>query len=785
MSTLIAASRPTRRDVRRHPGRILAAVLLITIPVWLLAHVLVTTQSADVPNKELHSSHQVRWTGQGEPPALTPLLPDGFTAVKLAQGVIRLDGQDLTVGESTRVSGNDVLLPRGERDLLGVERGDTLASETTTFTYAGPTPGYYPLVAPGQLTPSDDADTWWSITGPTTLDDEQIRRLEDAGFSYSGRWDAMGPDIYLVLAVASSVISMLAGAVILLTLLAPAFTTSVSRQTRNFALMASQGATPRQLFASVLTYGLIAGLIGSSLGVAGGMVTAWFHWRLNYPGWPVTVAWWHVPLLWVAGVAAATVAAWLPAWIVSRTSITQGLQGATNDRMMSWRRWMLVGPVLLTVALASCAVALLLPEQLWPVFELLMACAQLCGLLGVVLSAPAVVFLAGHFTGPLSVTLALRDLRRQSLRSVPAVAAIALIASGMTFLVSMGETQDRHTRETYAESYADGTFTVNTAQLEPGSVLDEKRIRTEIEDILGPVRWGTVEGITAGPDTYRYLSFSDIDLSGGCSDQHCLFSGQSSTLFEGNFTGSTVIATPDVLRAMRVDPALADSEQVLVSSRLEMDSADFRITSYSDHGTEETLGESLTLPVASVLPGPQQSLLPTRAVMERLGVHTDQLGLVGTANHQITEQQARELEELSAVGSVQSLRGSDSRLDLLLQTAGTTAALILLATLVLTLSRGPARRQKTLLDAVGAPPGLTGRYFAFYGGAITVLGGLLGVVAGHAAEFVLSDPGARSAFVPVWYLTAAVLIIAPLASAGIGFLLAPRGLDHEPLPDRA
>lgn len=104
---------------------------------------------------------------------------------------------------------------------------------------------------------------------------------------------------------------------------------------------------------------------------------------------------------------------------------------------------------------------------------------------------------------------------------------------------------------------------------------------------------------------------------------------------------------------------------------------------------------------------------------------------------------------------------------------------------MLSLSRGLARRQKTVLDAVGAPPGLTGRYFALYGGALTFLGGLLGVVAGHAAGFLLSYPEAHSAFRPVWYVTVAVLLVAPLVSAGVGFLLAPRGLDRDPLPDRA
>lgn len=795
MSTLIAATRPARRDVQRHPGRILAAVLLITIPVWFLAFVLVTSTSGDVPYQESSPSDQVSWAGEGSPPDLEPLLPEGYTAQMYSQGTLTLDDGYVEAAESSRVSGDDILLSRNDRDSLHAEPGATLPSEVGAFTYAGLTPSYNALVAPGRLEGLDNATSWWIVSGPdgqrVDLTREQAERLEDAGFAYFGGWSdwgpISGPDVYEILAAISGLLSLLSGAVVLLTLLSPAFTTSVSRQTRTFALMASQGASPRQLFASVLTYGFAAGLVGSTLGIAGGVLTAWIYWSRSYPGWPLVVEWWYLPLLWLAGVAASTVAAWLPAFIVSRTSIVQGLQGATNDRMMSWRRWMLIGPILLCVAAVACAASFTLPLDRWDVYGLLLSIAQLSGFLGVVLTAPAAVYLLSRFSGPLPLRLALRDLRRQSLRSVPAVAAIALIASVATFAVTMGEADRRATTHSQAESYVDNVVTVRTVDPyldDPESYLDPETTKNRVEDILGPVSWSPVEGVPQDQDNYWYLYSPEIDDAASCHSNRCTTFGPSPTDFEGGFNAAAIIASPDILRAMHVDPAVADTEQVLASSRIQEGPGDFEIISSSGK-EEEVLAGPVTLPIAPVLPGPQQSLLPTRSAVERLEVPTTQVGLIGTAEHSITAEQADELSRLTPEGAVQTLRapGSDSRTpELVVYPA---AAMLLIAVLVLALSRGPARRQKTLLDAVGAPPRLSSQYFALFGASFTFIGGLLGLAAGHVAGFILTEPDTRAFFLPSWEMAVALLIVVPVLSAVAGFLLSPRGSAGDSGPDRA
>src|SRR5690606_35822679 len=78
---------------------------------------------------------------------------------------------------------------------------------------------------------------------------------------------------------------------LLLMLISPVFTISVSRQTRTFALLASQGATPRHVRWAVLMYGLFAGLVGATLGVGIATVGAAAWWSATYPAWPVVVDW--------------------------------------------------------------------------------------------------------------------------------------------------------------------------------------------------------------------------------------------------------------------------------------------------------------------------------------------------------------------------------------------------------------------------------------------------------------------------------------------------------------
>lgn len=92
MSSLSAASRPTRRDVLRHPWRILAAVVLITIPVWFLTAMQVSFSSSGVADREFQFPEQVVWEGEGAPPPVEDYLPEGYSVTAHVEGSLQVNG---------------------------------------------------------------------------------------------------------------------------------------------------------------------------------------------------------------------------------------------------------------------------------------------------------------------------------------------------------------------------------------------------------------------------------------------------------------------------------------------------------------------------------------------------------------------------------------------------------------------------------------------------------------------------------------------------------------------
>lgn len=783
MSSLSAASRPTRRDVLRHPWRILAAVVLITIPVWFLTAMQVSFSSSGVADREFQFPEQVVWEGEGAPPPVEDYLPEGYSVTAHVEGSLQVNGYTIYAAESARLSGDELMLPSGDRERLNLQPGADVHSSSADFTFIGETPGYRALVAPHALDTAPTRWVQWEISGPEILTREQIDHLDDAGFAYSGRglfvsddWSSPGYGS-LILGSVATALSALTAAVILLTLLSPAFTTAVSRQTRTFALMASQGASPRQLLVSVLTYGFAAGLVGSTAGVAGGAVTIWGYWRIHYPGWPVEAQWWTLALVWVGGVGAATLAALLPAWIVSRTSILQGLGGATNDRMMSWRRWMAIGPALLALSALTCITAILTPGERWTALYLLESLAALAGFSGLALSAPAVVLGLSRITGSLSVTLAHRDLRRQSLRSIPAVAAVALIAAGMSYIGSQEESSAERDREVFAQSYANNAVVVNLSATQFAEALDPQQAVTAIEDILGPVSWSLIETVAQPEVGFTELGFTESSEPEGCYFSYCSTSESNPTSFPSFIGITNVVATPDVLRAMNTDPALADGSRVLVSSAVESERGEFHAVNYDVPGARQQQSDATVLAVAPVLPRAQEAIFPTASAVAELGLDTSTAGLVAFASQPITREQAGRLGAVPKPGTVSALTGPDTRVNRYLQAGGTAAAIVLLVTLVLMLSREAARRQKILLDAVGAPPRLATTAFVYFGVAITLAGSLMGLVAGHVASALSLGPLPVSSFSADWRMALGLLIVAPLGVAATGWLLAPRSTD--------
>ncbi len=239
MSSLVAATRPTRRDIIRHPWRMLAAVLLVALAVaWLAANIVWSESSSrvlgDVQPRTtamyhggecVQSPDSYRYecagddvsTDGNEPELLDAALPEGFTAhlwlnspgvvslgsrsyfTEIVQAPVEALPEGLDPGTGDLPEPGEIMLPREVAERIGAELGDVVEVQTEirgdqalAVTVSGFVPGYRSLVGePTLLSPEEFRSTdesgsrgfgAWQITGSAPFTWENVLVLNTAGF---------------------------------------------------------------------------------------------------------------------------------------------------------------------------------------------------------------------------------------------------------------------------------------------------------------------------------------------------------------------------------------------------------------------------------------------------------------------------------------------------------------------------------------------------------------------------------------------------------------------------
>ncbi|QGU06733.1 FtsX-like permease family protein [Corynebacterium occultum] len=854
MSTLRAATRPTRRDVRQNLWQSLAAILLVALPVIFFSAVFLSNSSTFAAQSLAETRTTVTYgggtctqsvagytancSGDGVAPAdttqqelLTAALPEGFRAQLQVQNYLQVSHGErsewLTISQVTpevdrAPARGEILLPRSLSERLQVEVGDTLildaASGEISLRIGGFTPSQSALVVEPTLLDSatfgsaEEGTMQWGVTGPRNVTWEDVELLNAAGFVVYSQDVVENPpppgtaleddSMYVgnpfsnAVAVTLTLIGVLVIAFLVLVVISPVFTISVGRQSRIFALMASQGATPWHIRWAVLVYGLFAGVAGAGLGLVVGALGFVLWWLQRYPEWPIVVPWWELAAIWGFAVVAATVAAFLPAVVASRASIIAGAHGAAPDRMMRWRPWMLLGPVLLSLGLVLLLSSQLLsrgvPYFLLGVRELLIGFSVLAGVIGAALCAPTVVWVLGRIRNPLALRLAGRDLRRQSLRSIPAVAAIAAVVTIGTVVIVSQETSARFYAHQAAEAYQPGSIFIQGA----GGLSQAVSALEQVVDIRA---YEELHGLSLGDDFSSYTSL--VDVPADRVREECDELEPESTacqrMWANNFVPGpaaqlgavALIPAPTLLETFNTPVELPEGAVMLVPGDVSATEATFEIVNQGSFG-KETLGESVTLPLAAVLPTGLEEWLPTAAAFEQFAVDQELVGAVVIAERNLTQRELREVNaELEATGTwVHSPVATPDFWDSDLWFRAVLGMIVLLiAALVLLLSVARTRRQNTLLAAVGAPPQLLKTVNAYFGGLITLAGSLLGLLLGHVGVLlassrrevdpvsgILLDPGRMQHVQPDWQLLLVLLIIVPAGATVLGWYLSPR-----------
>ncbi|QPK79781.1 FtsX-like permease family protein [Corynebacterium lizhenjunii] len=405
-----------------------------------------------------------------------------FRGEQVNGGLLQTPASFISPAANISLQQDEIMLPKSLAKQLGVSVGDRIQVSsrglTRSLTVVKLSPQRQAVVAAGSFfdlehsAPYDPTfSVQWHIHSARPLTWEDIERAnahgaivqsrsfidtppegtpaevrEDAeswtSYSGSSQWhkvlDAIETAIVYFVAVLS-----------ILLFISPVFALTLTRNTRVFALLASQGATRRHLRAAVFFNAGLIGVIGSSLGTVAGLAAGWAWWNYDAPGWSPTVPWGWTATIWGTAILAALGAAAVPAVLSARKALAQSLAGAQPDRILAWKHWMGVGPGVLAVSiLGSYGVWLAQPEFLHhPRMEdLLMPLLLLALVGGTAASTPALIVAVSWLCqrGPLALRVAGRSLTRQSLRSIPAAAAVAALAAVCMFADTASSTANAH-----------------------------------------------------------------------------------------------------------------------------------------------------------------------------------------------------------------------------------------------------------------------------------------------------------------------------------------------------
>lgn len=887
MSTLLAATRPTRRDMVKHPWRLLAAMLLVALPVFLIVS-LATYESSSNNVLRATEVHSTTWKGGGascvqtvsgsnsectgtastgdERAQLEQELPEGFHVELsvLLPGELRAEN-NLAIFTSVRQlpaeslphdlqprTGNlpgpgEIMISPSIADSLQVKVGDTITftapdheEASRSLRISGTMPGAWPLtIQPTLVSPeavSTESEGFasaisWAIFGEQKLTWADVQKLNAAGFVVNSEdvkdnppaeedidpsmrgLEPIYPDRswdFVLFVIGSS--SVLAGILILL-LISPVFTIAVSRQTRTFALMSSQGATPRQIRWAVLAYGLGAGLVGATIGVAAGLAAGIGWWMYRFPGWPMHILWWVVIGAWAIAVIGSVVAAFLPAVLAARASISAGIAGSTPDRMMRWRAWMAVGPMVLALSLVVLGVIrAIVPE--WYMF--LGSLGRLVMVASLAASAPALGWLIARLgrSAPLTMRLAARDAGRQMMKTGPALAAIMAVSFVAVNVWTAAETANNRVRTETAAVYQYDTATVSPVNYLPQEQeIKKEELRSTLDSvkaITGPATevdlYGARRSFSTGmADATLTVDFPDCAIPDATQESTCAMLSDSSWVTGPLSIGMThtFIGGSDMLGMFTLSDvereeaaaALTRGEVLIPRSQAPLIESD---------GTapfilfKDDVESPVQLPAKAVLPLSAGGMIVPPATAEEIGLPYSYLGTTLLSLDKLTYEQRREIGDSlknSAVGLTVNFTpavGVTWKYTAPLVAALLALGVVVVVTLVLALSLQTSRRHFALIDALGASPSLPSRATALFAGGLTLAGTLTGTVTGLLFTWLtlrtetvdvlsrrLINSGDLQYFQINWLGIIALVVVAPLLAAGVGSLFHRRRAELE------
>lgn len=511
-------------------------------------------------------------------------------------------------------------------------------------------------------------------SGVGAVSRDALTHYPDASALYSVPMDVERMLTQLALMIAC-VLGMLA---LLAALVTPALAVGAERQRRTLGLVIAVGTRPREAAAIQLLQGALLGVVGAVAGcmLGVGTVAALRATELAIVDSLGPISWWAPPLLVVLSMLLGVLTAAAPARRVARLDVVQALAdrpSAAPRAERGQRRLARVGAALAILGAAICLLSMLLPGLLRAV-----ALPGLAALtVGTAVAAPGLLGLPARLFARLPFgtmpRAAARDVQRHSLRSIPAVLAVAACTTALVLL------------STTAASIHRSVTAHSTAMATPGHLLigmatpvsdevDEAIIGAVIRDLHArgevtghqPVRGVdlSTRWIDAAPapgkECPKQMGPSFAAATDPSAPMECVAWGES---YQPGFTFPTwlssqiVVMTPEAIRATDL-PGAEHAAEVLAAGGVIVNDA----TRVDDHGTVRLVDRdpdtgAPTTPAGTVsgtfLRGFEPQLAMSGTTAQRLGLTTRYIGEIVTPVHPLHAAEVTDtLQEITAITPV-------------------------------------------------------------------------------------------------------------------------------------
>jgi putative ABC transport system permease protein len=594
-------------------------------------------------------------------------------------------------------------------------------------------------------------------------------------------------------------------------IIAAAFATSARRQLATVGQLAANGASPRLIRRTLSLQGTWSGAVGAG----GGIVLAVSTFLVGTPvierianrSWDgSTIAPLDMAVLFFTGIAAATIAALLPARSLANTSVLSALAGRRPIRPVQ-ARTVTAGAICFVSGLFLLAVATAGGEGSdggnGDLFAMVAVLGGLGVLAGMCLASPLAITASTAVVSKLGASWRLsgRSLYRTRWRSAAVVTAIGVagaFAVAGASVASNLESNDQGPTDLPLDAVVLNTNnSSDVSTIDPG-VLDDVRAA------VGPSTESMVLGLDLAPPTDARLQ--------------AVYSDQSDPTLDPTPTGYN-IATPNEI--VVADRELIDGMGMSPTDRAALDENGVMLMWATNYVGDDSSGPVESPPEPPVVPtllvtgdgdfqfdavGLQDpytsrngvnSYLMTEQRATELDIDVIPTGIRFTATDDLTSSQRRSLDEIRFGADMFSdawIVGDEAAeypnedtsggfwinyqyvnwtpSETLVQAAivGATLLLVLLVVAIgLSLAAVESRDERNTLIAVGASPSTLRRRSATTATVLAATGGVLAVPTGLLPVWVVTRVNNETASIP-WLSIAAIIVIVPLLVGAIALI---------------